>query len=61
MTALDFYLRPGVYSRPSIYFCYDAVYPWQLNGTRCLYETGRNSRQYGIVNHDMRNCTELEE
>ena len=33
MTAVDVYLRPGVY------FCYDAEYPQQLKGTRRLYET----------------------
>ena len=47
MTALDVYLRP------SICFCYDAVYPWQLNGTWHLYETGHNSRLYGIAVSDM--------
>ena len=49
MTTLDIYLRPGVYSRPGIYFWNDAVYPQQLNGTRRLYETGRNLRQYAIL------------
>ena len=42
---LDVYLKPG------IYFCYDVVYLWRLNGTRRLYETGRNSRQYGMPLH----------
>ena len=36
-----------VYLRPGIYFCYDVVYAQRLNGTRRLYETGCNSRQYG--------------
>ena len=38
---LDVYLRPG------IYFCYDAVYPKRLNGTRRVYETSHNLRRYG--------------
>ena len=39
---------PGVYSRPGVYFCLSALTPRRLNETRRLYETGRNSRQYGI-------------
>ena len=47
LAALDVYMRRDVYSRPGVYFCYDVVCPWRLNGIRHLYKTSCNSGQYG--------------
>ena len=34
---------------PGIYFCLSALTPRRLHETKCLYETSRNLRQYGIT------------